>query len=42
MIDKGKYSSHGAMIKKLPNFGLAKFDKTKLAVINPIPSTVPR
>ena len=42
MIDKGKYSSHGAMIKKLPNDGLAKWDKTKLSAINPLPNTVPR
>lgn len=42
MIDKGKYASHGAMVKKLPNYGLAKWQKTKLAVINPLPSTIPR
>jgi len=25
MIDKGKYASHGAMVRKLPNYGLAKW-----------------
>ena len=42
MIDKGKYASHGAIVRKLPNYGLAKWQKTKLAVINPLPSTIPR
>jgi hypothetical protein len=42
MMDKGKYSSHGAMIKKLPANGMAKWQKAKLSVINPLPSTVPR
>jgi len=42
MIDKGKYSSHGSMIKKLPNYGISKLEKKKLAVINPLPNTIPR
>lgn len=46
MTDKNKYSSHGTFIKKMPEFGLTNWNKSKLgksflikAVINPIPST---
>jgi hypothetical protein len=42
MIDKGKYSSHGTVLKKLPNVGLAKWQKSNLAVIHPISSIEPR
>lgn len=42
MIDKGKYASHGAFIKKINEKCLGKRDKKKLAIINPIPATKPR
>lgn len=42
MIDKGKYASHGAFIKKINEKCLGKRDKKKLAIINPIPTTKPR
>ena len=42
MIDKGKYSSHGTLMRKMPGMGLAKWHKPMLAVINPLGSTVPR
>ena len=42
MIDKGKYASHGAFIKKISQQCLGRRDKSKLAVINPLPSSQPR
>lgn len=42
MIDKGKYASHGAYIKKMNANFLGKWSKPKMAVINPEPSTKPR
>lgn len=42
MIDKGKYASHGAFIKKINEKCLGRRDKPKLAVINPFPTTQPR
>ena len=42
MIDKGKYASHGAYIKKMNQNFLGKWSKPKMAVIHPQPSTKPR
>ena len=42
MIDKGKYASHGAYIKKMNQNFVGKWSKPKMAVINPEPSTKPR
>jgi len=49
MIDKGKYASHGAFIKRLTTSSLAQWNKPKLgrhldysAVIQPLPSSKPR
>lgn len=42
MIDKGKYAVHGVFIKKLDQNFVGNWRKPKNAVINPIPTTVPR
>lgn len=42
MIDKGKYASHGVYIKKISESHLGRWAKPKSAIINPMPSTVPR
>ncbi len=42
MIDKGKYASHGVYIKKMSEDHLGRWAKPKNAVINPVPSTMPR